>query len=99
VRLTVNGNHVTTNLYAPHRVELKDHLVLGKNTIELTIVNNLRNMMGPHHLFREECRWVYPGIFYKESNIFEHLPGKTAACHDVLPHFNDNYLLGRFGLK
>lgn len=99
VRLTVNGNHVTTNLYAPHRVDLNEHLVLGKNTIELTIVNNLRNMMGPHHLFREECRWVCPGIFYKESNIFEHLPGKTAACHDVLPHFNDNYLLGRFGLK
>ena len=99
IDLTVNGKHVTTNLYAPHRVELKDHLVLGKNTIELTIVNNLRNMMGPHHLFREECRWVCPGIFYKESNIFEHLPGKTAACHDVLLHFNDNYLLGRFGLK
>ena len=98
VRITVNGKYVGTNLYAPHRVELKEHLVVGKNTIELTVVNNLRNMMGPHHLFAEETRWVCPGIFYKESNIFNHLPGKIASCHDVLPHFNDSYLLGRFGL-
>ena len=98
VRLKVNGKSVATKLYAPYRVELKDYLVKGNNKIELTVVNNLRNMMGPHHLAKDEARWVYPGLFYKESNIFAHPKGAGADCHDVLSHFVDGYLLVHYGL-
>ena len=99
IRLKVNGKDVTTKLYAPYRVELKDYLTVGENTFELTLVNNLRNMMGPHHLTREEDRWVCPGIFYKESNIFHHPVGAGADCHDVNSFFNDSYLLMNYGIK
>ena len=99
IRLTVNGKHVATKLYAPHKVDLKDYLTVGKNTFELTVVNNLHNMMGPHHLEKEENRWVCPGSFYKESNIFYHPDGAGADCHDVLPYFKDRYLLVNYGLK
>ena len=98
IRLKVNGKEVATKLYAPYRVELKDYLTVGKNKIELTVVNNLRNMMGPHHLAKEQERWVYPGLFYKESNVFEHPKGAGADCHDVLSFFADGYLLVNFGL-
>ena len=98
IRLKVNGNDVATKLYAPYRVEISDYLTVGKNKIEITVVNNLRNMMGPHHLAFDENRWVYPGLFYKESNIFEHPEGAGADCHDVLPRFTDGYLLVNFGL-
>ena len=98
IRLKVNGNDVATKLYAPYRVEISDYLTVGKNKIEITVVNNLRNMMGPHHLAFDENRWVYPGLFYKESNIFEHPEGAGADCHDVLPRFMDGYLLVNFGL-
>ena len=98
VRLRVNGRDVATKLYAPYRVELGDYLVKGKNKLELTVVNNLRNMMGPHHLASEEKRWACPGSFYKESNIFEHPQGAGADCHDILSHFVDGYLLVKFGL-
>ncbi len=98
IRLEVNGNNVATKLYPPYRVELKDHITPGKNTFRITVVNNLRNMMGPHHIVREEDRWVSPGIFYKESNIFEHAPGKGADCHDVLERFEEGYLLVNYGL-
>ena len=98
VRLEVNGEKVATKLYAPYDVALDTYLVRGKNNIKLTIVNNLRNMMGPHHLANEEKRWVCPGSFYKESNIFIHAPGKGADCHDVLDIFKEGYLLVNFGL-
>ena len=99
IRLKVNGNEVITKLYAPYRVELKDYLTEGENTLELTLVNNLRNMMGPHHIFKEEDRWVCPGIFYKESNIFHHPDGAGADCHDRNSFFNDSYLLMGYGIK
>ena len=98
IRLSVNGEHVATKLYPPYRVELKDYLKLGKNTLELTVVNNLRNMMGPHHLKNEEERWVCPGSFYKESNIFNHKNGADADCHDDLGVHRDAYLLVNYGL-
>ena len=98
IRLKVNGKDVATKLYAPYRVELSDYLTVGKNKLEITVVNNLRNMMGPHHLAFDENRWVYPGLFYKESNIFEHPKGAGADCHDLLPRFMDGYLLVNFGL-
>ncbi|MBR2971420.1 MAG: hypothetical protein IKC61_00650 [Clostridia bacterium] len=98
IRLKVNGKHVATKLYPPYRVELNEYLNKGKNTVEVTLVNNLRNMMGPHHLEFDEQRWVYPGLFYKESNVFEHAPGVGADCHDVLSRFRDGYLLVNYGL-
>ena len=99
IRLKINGKDVTTKLYAPYRVELKDYLNVGENEFEITVVNNLRNMMGPHHIFKEEDRWVCPGIFYKESNIFQHPEGVGADCHDRLHFFNDDYLLVNYGIE
>ena len=32
------------------RFDISKYLVIGENEIELTIVNNLRNLMGPLHL-------------------------------------------------
>ena len=98
IRLSVNGEHVATKLYPPYRVELNDYLKPGKNTLEVTVVNNLRNMMGPHHLKNEEERWVCPGSFYKESNIFNHREGAGADCHDDLGVHRDGYLLVNYGL-
>jgi hypothetical protein len=55
-------------------------------------------MMGPHHLKNEEERWVCPGSFYKESNIFNHKDGAGADCHDDLGVHRDAYLLVNYGL-
>jgi hypothetical protein len=99
IRLKINGKDVITKLYAPYRVELNGYLNEGENTLELTLVNNLRNMMGPHHVFKEEDRWVCPGIFFKESNIFYHPEGAGADCHDVNSFYNDSYLLMKYGIN
>jgi hypothetical protein len=98
IRLKVNGKDVATKLYAPYRVELGKYLNEGENELEITVVNNLRNMMGPHHLVKEEERWVHPGLFYKESNIFAHPKGVGADCHDRLSTFDDSYMLVYYGI-
>ena len=98
VSIAVNGKHVTTKLYPPYNVDLSEHLVKGKNTGEIRILNNLRNMMGPHHWHEGECVHVTPSHFFKESNIFHHREGADESCHDVLTEFwNDGYCMVHFG--
>jgi len=42
----------------------------GKHKIKLTLINNLRNLLGPHHLEEGEIHCVAPGSFYKEDSIW-----------------------------
>ena len=98
VRLAVNGKDVATVMYPPYEVDISDYLVEGENRITLTLLNNLRNMMGPHHLKMGECFAVCPSSFYKESNIFNHPDGVDGGCHDLLDQWDEDYCLVHFGL-
>ena len=53
-----------------NRVPLADFGVSGKTKIELTLINNLRNILGPHHLREGECYMVCPFSFFKEKCIW-----------------------------
>lgn len=50
------------------RIEL--NIPKGKYKIKLTLTNNLRNLLGPHHLNEGEITSVTPGSFYKEDCIW-----------------------------
>ena len=63
----------------------------GENVIRLTIVNNLRNMLGPHHITEGESYKVYPGIFFKEKSIWN-------GGHKN-PGWNDGYSFIKTGLE
>ena len=97
VRLSVNGKPVCRKMWPPYEVDISDFLVEGENEIEITVVNNLRNMMGPHHLKEGESVFVTPGSFFRESNVFAPLSGAGGDCHDVRPEWDDNYCLVHFG--
>ena len=53
-----------------NRLSLADFGVSGKTKIQLTLVNNLRNILGPHHLEMGECYSVGPRHFFKEDCIW-----------------------------
>ncbi len=53
-----------------NRLSLLDFGVSGKTKIELTLVNNLRNILGPHHLAIGESYFVCPSSFFKEECIW-----------------------------
>ena len=48
----------------------------GKKKIKLTLINNLRNLLGPHHLKEGEVYHTGPASFYKESCVWNRNPEK-----------------------
>ncbi len=83
IKLRVNGRHVRTLLWAPYEIDISGYLTVGENEIEIEIMNNLRNLLGPHHLGEGESLSVWPGAFYKDPciwNVFLDLPFKEGYC-------------------
>lgn len=70
ISVNVNESKVDTVLWRPYRVDISHFLKIGKNIIRLELKNNLRNMMGPHHLEEGECFLVAPRSFYKEKCVW-----------------------------
>ncbi len=90
LRVSVNGDEETCILWEPHEIDLSKRLVCGKNKITLTLVNNLRNLLGPHHLNEGESYSVSPASFFKEPCVWNANPEKD---------WNDGYCFARFGLS
>ncbi len=65
-------------------------LKAGTNEVEITLVNSLRNMLGPFHLAAGDTYWCAPGSFYEGTGIF-------SWCHD--PNWNQGYSFYRFGIE
>ncbi len=70
LRIRVNGIDLDTIMWAPYSVDLSDYLKVGENKIELTMVNNLRNLLGPLHHKDGEILAVCPFSFYKEPSFW-----------------------------
>ncbi|MGM9644443.1 MAG: hypothetical protein ACI3X1_05090 [Eubacteriales bacterium] len=81
----------TERTYIGGRIDLSDFGVSGRVEAELTLVNNLRNLMGPHHLRGGESYAVLPGSFVKERNIW----------HQGAPErdWDDNYCFAETGVN
>jgi len=69
VRVKING--VEDVLVTDNRIPLEKFGVTGKTEIELTLINNLRNLLGPHHLSEGECYHVCPSSFIKEKCVWD----------------------------
>ena len=65
-----------------NRLPLCNFGARGRVKAEITLINNLRNMLGPHHLKEGECRLVGPWCFFKEKCIWADNPEKE---------WDDNY--------
>lgn len=74
VRVEINGK--TKVMLTDNRMPLFDFGASGKTKIKLTLINNLRNLLGPHHLEKGESTQVTPAQFFKEQCIWN--PGARA---------------------
>ena len=70
VRVEINGE--TRVMLTDGHLPLKGWVKEGKQEIKLTLINNLRNLLGPHHLNIGECYAVAPHSFYKEPCVWKH---------------------------
>ena len=68
VEVEING--IEKTLLGSGKIILKDFNVSGKTKIELKLLNNLRNLLGPHHSEFGEITHVTPADFYKERCVW-----------------------------
>ncbi|MBQ2966983.1 MAG: hypothetical protein IJE10_02530 [Clostridia bacterium] len=70
VRIKI-GNNEKITLYN-EKIPILDIAEKGRNKIEITLINNLRNLLGPHHLEIGESYGVGPGSFFKERCVWNY---------------------------
>lgn len=74
-------------MISDNQLSLKEFGVSGKTKIKLTLINNLRNLLGPHHLPCGESYAVGPSQFFKEPCVW-----------NTNPEWDDNYCLCEMGI-
>ena len=68
VKVKING--IEEVVLIDNRVSLKKFKKEGETEVEITLINNLRNVLGPHHLSDGECYHVCPNSFMKEISVW-----------------------------
>ena len=58
------------------RLAFSDFGVRSKTKVEIALINNLRNILGPHHLEIGESYFVCPSTFFKEPSVWTTNPEK-----------------------
>ena len=99
IHMKINGEDISVKMFPPYKTDISKYLKSGKNTIELRIINNLRNMQGPLHFIKGDEAGITPSVFFRESNVFRCISPLGEKCHDVIDHYTDDYGLVHFGLK
>ena len=70
VKAKINGTEIRPFMWEPYFADVSELVREGKNKLELTLINNLRNMQGPLHLTEGESYYVCPPSFIKEKCIW-----------------------------
>lgn len=86
VEVKLNGGELGKLMWEPLSMELTPHLTEGRNRITLTLTNNLRNLLGPHHC-GEEPIYTRPGSFQKDKSFW-----------NLDPVWDENYCFAEIGL-
>lgn len=63
LQVEVNGQPLPPVVWKPLEVDITDAVQAGTNTLSITVVNSLRNLLGPHHHVKGEMVSVGPGTF------------------------------------
>ncbi len=85
--VTVNGKAAGVLILSEY-IDIKDYLVPGENKLKLTLCNNYRSLLGPHHNVDPEPLSINPKTFSFEG-----------AWHDgVCEEFDNRYSFVRFGI-
>ena len=68
VKVKVNEKDFAPLVYSPWETEISEAIQEGENRIEITLINSLRNLLGPHHHTGGELNAVGPSSFTGNPN-------------------------------
>ena len=83
VNVRVNGVDCGCMMWGHLNCNIAHALKIGENVIELLLVNNLRNMLGPHHVSEGEVWETCPQHFFRRANVWTNgkdMPWSRAYC-------------------
>lgn len=89
MKVWVNGVLAGTVLWRPYEVELTPWLQPGENRLEIELIGNLRNLLGPHHSKTGELYGVGPSSFFQRSDVW---------CHGENPDWQEGYCFADYGI-
>lgn len=74
----VNGKPVGVIAYDPYELDISKYAMAGKNSIEITVIGSLKNLLGPHHHSPK------PGLAspWHWRNIWKYPAGKDYDVYD-----------------
>ena len=78
----VNGKSASKIIWHPYEADISPYVKEGANELEITLTNNLRNLLGPHHLKTGESYSVGPASFFKTDDLWNHFKA---------PEWDDGY--------
>lgn len=87
LKVEINGKEKV--MLTNDRLSLREFGVQGVVPVKFTIINNLRNLLGPHHLEAGESHFVGPHNFYKEPCLWN---------DNQEIDWNDNYCFVAIGI-
>ena len=83
----VNGKRAGVLMLSEY-LDIGEYLVCGKNELKITLCNNHRNLLGPHHNIDPEPLWTNPKSFSFEGEWH------NGECES----FDGRYAFIRFGI-
>ncbi len=93
VKIAVNGIEIGCDDRCNSKIAIPSNVLkLGKNILEIEVVSNLRNFMGPFHVPQKILfeRGVSPGTFGKAANVFN---------GNRTPIYEENYYIKKTEIK
>jgi len=87
--LKVEINGIEKVMLTDNELSLEDFGVNGKTKVRFTLINNLRNLLGPHHHKDGEVLTVRPRDFYQEKCVWK---------KKELDKWNDSYCFVNVGI-
>ena len=104
IKVNLNGKDLPPVAWSPWEVDITDALVNGNNTINITLINSLRNLLGPHHNAEGELISLSPDSFVGTSTWTTRRQGETDWYERRLKGpgntniWRDDYCVVPFGL-
>ncbi len=92
VRVEIDGKTKVT--LTDGKLSLKGMADTGTHEIKITLINNLRNLLGPHHLELGEFYSVGPSAFFREVCVWLPTPRENSSSWA----WNDDYCFVEMGI-
>lgn len=67
IKVTINGKDLPPVAWSPWEVDITDAVKEGHNSVSITLINSLRNLLGPHHNAEGELIALSPESFEGNS--------------------------------